>query len=158
MAEPIIEYHFSYNVPTLKLRQPWSALGALDYDIDAALNLLGEGSAHSFPKFERREWPRWAWPGGYPLFYVCADGELLCSHCACAHIKLTSDPQAEADWRIVAADINYEDEDLYCSHCSAHIESAYGESDEGPEPSDAEALASAGHGTDEDYGSAEYLP
>lgn len=114
----------------------------------------------------RKEWPKWAWPGGYPIYYQCADGGLLCSHCACTHIKLTSDPQAAADWRIAAADINYEDPDLRCDHCDATIESAYCEPvDKDMEAShssgmsaDAEALASAGHGTDEDYGSAEYLP
>lgn len=107
----------------------------------------------------RKEWEKWAWPGGYPLFYVCADGEPICPACCNCEIALTADPaRDDPQWTIVGVDINYEDEDLYCSHCSAHIESAYGESDEGPEPSDAEALASAGHGTDEDYGSAEYLP
>lgn len=111
----------------------------------------------------RKEWEKWAFPGGYPIYYACADGELLCSHCACSHVKLTADPDAERDWKIVAADINYEDPDLRCSHCDATIESAYCEPvDKDMESShssdmsaDADALASAGHGTDEDYGSAE---
>ncbi len=100
----------------------------------------------------RKEWERWAWPGGYPIYYLCDDGGVLCSKCANNNIKLTSDPGAERDWKITAADVNYEDAYLVCDHCG----SACGEPDaEGPEPSDADALASAGHGTDEDYGSAE---
>jgi hypothetical protein len=106
----------------------------------------------------RKEWGRWAWPGGYPLFYLCADGGVLCSKCVNTNIKLTSDPDAERDWKIVAADINYEDPHLVCDHCGEYCESAYCEpvvSDGGGESDDAYALASAGHGTDEDYGSAE---
>jgi hypothetical protein len=106
----------------------------------------------------RKEWEKWAWPGGYPIYYQCADGGLLCSHCACKEIKLTSDVDAARDWKIVGSDINYEDPDLRCDHCDETIESAYCEpvvSDGGGESDDAYALASAGHGTDEDYGSAE---
>ena len=112
----------------------------------------------------RKEWEKWAWPGGYPIYYVAADGELLCSHCCNDNIDQTGAAEAaEADWTIVAADINYEEPDLQCAHCDKTIESAYCEPvDKDMESShssdmsaDAEALASAGHGTDEDYGSAE---
>ena len=71
-------------------------------------------------EFLRYEWRRWAWPGGYPIFYICADGGVLCSKCANKEIELTGDPQ----WRIVDADINCEDE-CYCDHCADPIEAAY---------------------------------
>jgi hypothetical protein len=32
-----------------------------------------------------------------------------------------------ADWCLVAVDVNYEDNALYCDHCNARIESAYAE-------------------------------
>lgn len=75
----------------------------------------------------RKEWPSWAWPGGYPIYYLAKDGGVLCSKCANDNIKLTSDPDAARDWSIVAADINYEDHNLYCDNCSQLIEAAYEE-------------------------------
>jgi len=81
-------------------------------------------------RLDHREWKRWAWPGGYPIFYITKDGGRLCSRCANDNIKLTSDPQAEDDWRIVAADINYEDPDLFCDNCCERCESAYGDNNE----------------------------
>ncbi|MCK9600950.1 MAG: hypothetical protein M0R06_18050 [Sphaerochaeta sp.] len=56
-----------------------------------------------------------AWPGGYPLYYLCKDG-VLCPDCA-----------TDDQWLIVGVGINYEDTALYCDHCQELIESAYGE-------------------------------
>lgn len=78
-------------------------------------------------EFTGFEWERWAWPGGYPIYYICKDGGVLCSMCANAEIKLTASTEAADDWRIVAADINYEDNSLYCGHCSGLVEAAYGD-------------------------------
>ena len=102
-------------------------------------------------EYIRKEWERWAWPGGYPLYYVCTDGGVLCSKCVNDNIKMTSDPEAERDWRVVGVDINYEDNELFCDHCGERCESAY------CEPDDADAPASTGHDTGEDYGPAEDL-
>lgn len=33
-------------------------------------------------------------------------------------------------WRIVAQDVNWEDQDMICVHCNKKIESAYGDDDE----------------------------
>lgn len=74
-----------------------------------------------------KEWPRWAWPGGYPIFYITADDGVLCSKCANNNITLTSDRDGDDQWRIVAADINYEDTSLHCDNCNELVESAYGE-------------------------------
>lgn len=70
--------------------------------------------------------PKYAWPGMYPLMYLCADSGILCADCA--NGKNGSDASETADdaqWRIVASDINYEDPDLTCDHCRAQIECAY---------------------------------
>jgi hypothetical protein len=81
----------------------------------------------------------YAWPGGYPTFFVCDDGEALC--CKCAWIEAYEVMRAinarnyaisraqswKSDWPVVGADINYEDTSLYCANCNEQIESAYGE-------------------------------
>lgn len=78
--------------------------------------------------------PAYAWPGGYPVYYLCADGGVLCPTCA------NTEPAAwEADkhcpdyrqWRIVAGEVNWEDPCLTCDHCSKRIESAYAEPEGG---------------------------
>ena len=64
-----------------------------------------------------------AFPGGYPLYYMDSSCNPLCPECAnLDYIEdyVTSD-------RPVAVDVNYENPDLYCDHCGARIESAYGE-------------------------------
>ena len=77
--------------------------------------------------------------------------------CCNDNIELTSDPDATDDWAFIDVDINYEDIHLVCDHCGQLVESAYSEPDEGDcdDSDDGQVLASAGRGTDEDYGSAE---
>ena len=82
--------------------------------------------------------PAFAWPGGYPIFYLCADGGILCPECANKEsaIKEAEENPAYPDfdqWRIVASDINWEDPDLTCDNCSQRIESAYSEQKSGAE-------------------------
>ncbi len=76
----------------------------------------------------RREdgtYPTYVWPGGYPFYYITKDGGVFCPKCVNENLELVEgdDPQ----WRIVAYDINYEDDDLYCDNCNEQVESAYGE-------------------------------
>lgn len=77
-----------------------------------------------------------AFPGGYPIYFVCADNGVLCPKCANEHLELIraaiADKGADKQWEIVAANANYEDNDLYCDHCSQRIESAYAEPDDAP--------------------------
>lgn len=70
----------------------------------------------------------YAWPSGYPLFLLTSDGGTLHFDCArenakqvIAAIRDRNDPQ----WECVACDVNYEDIDLCCDHCSDKIECAY---------------------------------
>ena len=78
----------------------------------------------------------YAWPGGYPLYFVCSDGAALCFKCARQEARnVIDDIQDDRrgngrhtySWRVVGCEINYEEHDLTCDHCSKRIESAYGE-------------------------------
>ena len=73
----------------------------------------------------------YAWPGGYPLYLLCADGEVLCPDCAKKEWKqvayATKHPGTDKQWEIAAVDVNWEDESMRCAHCDKHIESAYGD-------------------------------
>ena len=70
--------------------------------------------------------PRWAWPGGYPLFYMGLTGSVICSSCARAWENTPADKRFEDD-APTTYDVNWEDPDLYCDACSGRIESAYAE-------------------------------
>lgn len=84
-----------------------------------------DGSAH-----------RYAWPGGYPLYYTTADCGVLCPLCVDAEAEVIAEADATNDeqWRIVAVDVNWEDPRLYCDHCDERIESAYAEPTEDDDP------------------------
>jgi hypothetical protein len=71
--------------------------------------------------------PSFAWPGGYPMFYVMDDGEALCPTCANDPSNPVHEGGQADGWRIEGYDINYEDASLFCAHCSKRIESAYAE-------------------------------
>lgn len=103
--------------------------------------------AGGFPGFQQintravKRWIRqgpYVWPGGYPLYAITSDGAALCFGCLksewpsiCRSIRDYPDDCGSADgWRVVGVDINYEDGDLYCDHCSNRIESAYAEPDD----------------------------
>lgn len=68
--------------------------------------------------------PAYAWPGGYPMFYLDSECSTLCPTCADAAID-----DCVESFRPVAADVNYEDNSLYCDQCSERIESAYADDD-----------------------------
>ena len=71
--------------------------------------------------------PAYAWPGGYPMYYVTSDGAV----CVPSVLTIPEDPiheDGQSDgWKVEAYDINYEDASLYCDHCNKRIESAYAE-------------------------------
>jgi hypothetical protein len=76
---------------------------------------------------------KYAWPGGYPLFGICSDGGALCVDCMRKEYKqiaYSRKHKLSDGWRVIAADINWEDTGLNCSHCDKLIESAYGENNE----------------------------
>ncbi len=72
----------------------------------------------------------YAFPGGYPLYFVMADGEPLSYKAASAEAArireaLEAGASGDRDWRPLAMDINYEDADLTCVHTGEAIECAY---------------------------------
>jgi len=76
-------------------------------------------TANVAPYVTNGEFAPYAWPGGYPLYYLTEHSAILCA----AHA--TSEHEFD-DETIVAADVNWEDSDLYCEH-NHRIESAYAE-------------------------------
>ena len=73
-----------------------------------------------------------AWPGGYPVYTVMSDGELLCPDCARENYKLivqATKDQLRDGWQPEGSMILYEGSS-YCCHCGKDLESAYGEVDE----------------------------
>lgn len=72
----------------------------------------------------------YAWPGLYPLYAIAYDGEPLCKCCAKSEYPLilaATKDNDESGWHVIGVDVNWEDEQLYCAHCSKPIESAYGD-------------------------------
>ena len=71
-----------------------------------------------------------AWPGGYPMYALCADGEVMDVESVRENYKqvleATRNPRTDAQWEIVAIDVHWEGEPLQCSHSGRAIDSAYG--------------------------------
>ena len=86
-------------------------------------------------KFQRYEFGElagqlvdYAWPGGYPVYYITDDGGTLCPDCArMAEAEGLTGDRDDPQWNIIAAEANYEDAHLYCDHCGERVESAYAE-------------------------------
>jgi hypothetical protein len=72
-----------------------------------------------------------AWPGGYPIYYLAADNETFCPKCVNREVRRCVDEclsdRPDTSWVIVARDVNWEDAALFCVHCDSRIESAYAE-------------------------------
>lgn len=104
----------SYNsnhlvVDNMKLIDYYSHIGSISgYNLeDQIMNIPSIGNRESY-----------AWPGGYPLFYISKQNNICCPECANREVDQSDE--------IIAMDINYEDDDLYCDDCGKKIESAYG--------------------------------
>jgi len=72
----------------------------------------------------------YAWPGGYPLYFITSDGAALSFESVRAELYqvIYSIRHSLSDgWRVVACEANYEDAGLVCDHSGERIESAYGE-------------------------------
>ena len=72
---------------------------------------------------------KYAFPGGYPKFFTTSDGGVLSFDSVLTEYRNIIHAMRNDDddgWRVVAADINWEDTGLYCDHTNELIESAYG--------------------------------
>jgi len=71
---------------------------------------------------------RFAWPGGYPMFFHTSDGGSLSFESAryeLSNILHSIKTVSNDGWRVVGCEINYEDNNLLCDHSGNSIESAY---------------------------------
>jgi len=71
----------------------------------------------------------YAWPGGYPMFFITSDGEALSFdtvRAEYAQVSRAIRDKSNDGWRVVACEINYEDAELTCAHSGNRIDSAYG--------------------------------
>jgi hypothetical protein len=72
----------------------------------------------------------WAWPGGYPVYYITSDGASLSYEAAESHRDTIAEAirtGSKCGWRVVAEDINWENPCLICDHTGRRIPSAYAE-------------------------------
>lgn len=118
-----IEYHYAYQDNWGGWNNTWvdAAPGKTFKEIFEA---LGKSSWHGDYIPLKLRWPSYAWPGGYPIFYVVQDGGVLCHRCANAELDRTLDSDDD-QFYIVDSSINYEDHHLFCDHCGSQIEAAY---------------------------------
>lgn len=70
--------------------------------------------------------PAFAWPGGYPIYYLDSDNSVLCAKCATECLK----PDTNDNMKPIACDVYYEGPTMQCDECNADIESAYGDPEE----------------------------
>jgi len=75
--------------------------------------------------------PAYAWPGGYPMFYLAADGGILCPTCANEERakRADSDCPDDREWRVVDGDTHLEGPPMACDNCGELIKSSYGDPD-----------------------------
>lgn len=72
-----------------------------------------------------------AWPGGYPLYFIMADGGTLSFAAEKKNRReiIASFRDRDPQWRPVAIEINWEDPALFCDQTNERIPSAYAEPD-----------------------------
>lgn len=71
--------------------------------------------------------------GSYPLYFITSDGAALCFACARQEYRQISTAikhKLKDGWRVVGCEINEEDCDLTCDHCSERIEATYADEEE----------------------------
>ena len=78
----------------------------------------------------------YAWPGGYPTYFVMSDGASLSVAAAKSErrniLEAIKDNDSTSGWLPIGLDVNWEDTTLYCTHTGDQIPSAYGDDGEIP--------------------------
>ena len=72
----------------------------------------------------------YAWPGGYPLYFITTDGAALSFKAVRENLRSvlwSMKNKVNDGWRVCAVDANWEDPSLYCEHTNERIPSAYAE-------------------------------
>ncbi len=70
----------------------------------------------------------YAWPGGYPQYFLTDDGEALSFETVKEEYRLayrSTRDKCRDGWQIVGVDVNWENHDLLCAHSGERIDSAY---------------------------------
>lgn len=71
-----------------------------------------------------------AWPGGYPMVLITADGAVIDAQSARENyrqiLRATRNPGTDRQWEAIGTDIHWEGEPMVCAHSGRMIESAYG--------------------------------
>ena len=62
--------------------------------------------------------------GGYPLFYMTADGGVLSPKSVQENLDLCCE-EDDPQWFVIAHEANYENNELTCDHSGEAIETAY---------------------------------
>ena len=84
----------------------------------------------------RKSLDAFAWPGGYPIVYVFADGGCICPSCANENIREIDEAMRSPNgnkphssgcggWALAGFDVNYEEPDMVCDHCGKFVDPAY---------------------------------
>jgi len=71
---------------------------------------------------------KYIWPGGYPQYFILADGEALSFEAAREEKRSILEALAgkgEAGWKVVSVEVNWEDDDLWCCHFGDYIHPAF---------------------------------
>ena len=75
----------------------------------------------------------YAFPGGYPRFFITADGEALSFDSAEKNkaliLEAINTDDKSGGWMVIGCDINWEDNTLTCAHSNKPIEAAYNDQD-----------------------------
>ena len=72
----------------------------------------------------------YAWPGGYPRYFLTSDGQALSFKAARAERRNILEAirhRSNDGGRVVGCDVNWEDPQLDCDHTGERIASAYAE-------------------------------
>lgn len=73
----------------------------------------------------------YAWPGGYPMYFITNDGAALSWNAARYNrrsiLEALRDSDKRSGWHIAGAEINWEDPCLHCDDTGERIPSAYAE-------------------------------
>ena len=73
---------------------------------------------------------KYAWPGGYPLYFITDDGAALSFEEVGDNFELVAvsiERELHDGWGVIAVSVNWEYGELYCDHYHELIPSAYGE-------------------------------
>jgi hypothetical protein len=89
---------------------------------------------------EQLKYGQFAFPGGYPRYFVAKDCSCVCYKCLVPKgrcdqesdiesraIDAIDNPGSDKAWEIFYVDVNWENNSLTCDECNEKIESAYSE-------------------------------